>query len=164
MTWHDFTWFDNPVWQCTCDKTVMSQHAGPIFSLGVCCVKMGMTIMSSKSIEESLVASVWMHKDSTCQMMNQVITHFQQWFGKPCLCRATVSVWGKVCVCRGIWRNLLGAVDQYPTWSPALWLPLSLNDHHTSLCGNNQQNLEYYIEPCLTTRGTWWWSYFGQRL
>ena len=30
--------------------------------------------MSSQSIEESLVASVLMHKDSTGQMMNQVMT------------------------------------------------------------------------------------------
>jgi len=28
MTWHDFTRLDNPVWQCTCDETVMSQHPG----------------------------------------------------------------------------------------------------------------------------------------
>ena len=31
-----------------------------------------------------------------------------------------------------------------------LWLPLSLNDHHTSPYGNDQRNLEYYILPCLT--------------
>ena len=31
MTWHDFTWFDNPVWQYTCDKTAMSQLAGSHF-------------------------------------------------------------------------------------------------------------------------------------
>jgi len=37
---------------------------------------MGITIMSSQSIEESLVASVLMHKDSTGQMMNQVMTPF----------------------------------------------------------------------------------------
>jgi hypothetical protein len=28
--------------------------------------------------------------------MNRVMTPFQQWFGKPCLCRATLSVWEKV--------------------------------------------------------------------
>jgi len=34
------------------------------------------------------------------------MTPFQQWFGKPCQCRATLSVWKKVCLCRGIWRIL----------------------------------------------------------
>ena len=42
-------------------------------------------------------------------------------------------------------KDLLRAVDQYPKRCPVLWLPLSLNDHHTSPCRNNQQNLEYYI-------------------
>ena len=65
--------------------------------------------------------------------MNQVITPFQQRCGKPCLCRATLSVWEKVCLCRGIWRIVLGPVDQYPEQWPLLWLPLSLNDYHTSL-------------------------------
>jgi len=58
--------------------------------------------MSSQSIENSLVASVWMHKDSTGQLMNQVMAPFQQRFGKPCLYRATLSVWKKVCLCGGI--------------------------------------------------------------
>jgi len=49
-----------------------------------------------------VVAGVWMHKDSTGQMMNQVMTPFQQRFGKPYLCRATLSVWEKVFM----WRNL----------------------------------------------------------
>ena len=31
MTSHDFTWLDNPVWQCTCNKTVISQHPGSHF-------------------------------------------------------------------------------------------------------------------------------------
>ena len=85
--------------------------------------------------------------------MNQLMTPFQQRFGKPCLRRATLSFWEKVCLCRGIWRNLLRAVDQYPEWWPVLWLVLSLNDQHINLCGNNQRNLEYYIWPCLTTEG-----------
>ena len=41
-----------------------------------------------------------MHKDSTGQMMNQVMTPFQQRFGEPCLSRATLSVWEKMCLCR----------------------------------------------------------------
>jgi len=53
-------------------------------------------------MKESFVASVWMHKDSTGQTMNQVMTPFQQQFGKPCLCRATVSLWEKMCLCGGI--------------------------------------------------------------
>jgi len=85
--------------------------------------------------------------------MNQVITPFQQRFGKPCLCRATLSVWEKVCLCGGIWRILLRAVDQYPERWPVLWLLLLLNNYHTSLCGNDHWNLEYYIWPCLTTKG-----------
>jgi len=80
-----------------------------------------------------LVASVWIHKDSTSQMMNKVRTPFQQRFGKPCLCMATLSVFEKVCLFRGIWRILLGAVDQYPKCWPVLWLPLSLNDRHESM-------------------------------
>ena len=36
-----------------------------------------------------------MHKDSTDQTMKQVMTPFQQRFGKSCLCRATLSVWRK---------------------------------------------------------------------
>jgi len=72
-----------------------------------------------------------MHKDSTGQMMNQVMTPFQQQFGKPCQCRATLSVWEKVCLCRGIWRILLGAVYRYPERRPVLWLLLSLNNRHT---------------------------------
>ena len=103
MTWHDFTGLDNPVWHCTCDETAMSQHPGSHFSLlVVCCLKMEITIMCSYSTEESLVASVWMHKDSTSQTMNQVMTPFQQRIGKPCLCRASLSVWENVCLCRGI--------------------------------------------------------------
>ncbi len=81
-----------------------------------------------------------MHRDITDRVMNQVMTPFQQQFGKPCLCRATLSVCEKVCLCRGIWRILFGAVDQYPKWWPVIWFPLSLNDHHTSPCGNDQQN------------------------
>ena len=54
-----------------------------------------------------------MHQDSTGHTMNQVMRPFQQWFGKPCLCWATLSVWEKVCLCRGIWRILLGGVDHY---------------------------------------------------
>jgi len=82
---------------------------------------MGMTVMSSL---------VWMLKDSTGQTMNQVMTPCQQRFRNPYLYRATLSVWKKVCLCRGIWRILLRAVDQCPKRWPALWLPLSLNDHH----------------------------------
>jgi len=55
-----------------------------------------------------------MHEDSRGQTMNQVMTPFQQQFGKPCLCRATLSVWEKVCLFRGIWIIVLGVVDQYP--------------------------------------------------
>jgi len=36
-----------------------------------------------------------MHKESTGQTMSQVMTPFQQQFGKPCLCRATLSLWEK---------------------------------------------------------------------
>ena len=36
-----------------------------------------------------------MHKDSTGQTTNQVMIPLQQRFGKPCLCRATLSVWKK---------------------------------------------------------------------
>ena len=104
-----------------------------------------------------------MLKDSTGQTMNQVMTPYQQWFGNPYLYRATLSVWKKMCWCGGIWRILLGAVEQYLKQWPELWLPLSLNDHHTGLFGNSQWNLEYYIWSCLTTGGTWWWSYFGHQ-
>ena len=43
-----------------------------------------------------------MHKDTTGQTMNQVMTPFRQRFGKPCVCRANLSVWEKMF----IWRNL----------------------------------------------------------
>jgi len=81
------------------------------------------------------------------------MTPFQQQFGKPCLCRATLSVWEKVCLCRGTWRIFFGAFSQYPEQWPVLWLPLSLNNHHISPCRNDQWKLEYYIWPCLTTEG-----------
>jgi len=164
MMWHYFTWLDNPVWQCTCNKTVMSQHPGLHFLIISSVLCRDVNDSYEQSIEERLVASVWMHKDSTGWTMNQVMTPFQQRFEKPCLYTATLSVWEKVCLCRGNWRILLGAVNRYPERWPVLWLPLSLNDHHTSPCGNNQQNLEYYIWPCLTTTGTWWWIHFGQCL
>ena len=73
-----------------------------------------------------------MHKDSTVQM-NQVMTPFQQQFGKPCLCRATLSVWEKVCLCGGIWRIVLGPVDRYPEWWPVLWLPFIEQSPHKSV-------------------------------
>jgi len=145
MTWQPYVAMH--IWQ-NC------QHPGSHFLILV-------AIMSSQSIEESLVASDWMHKDSIGQTMNQVMTSFQQQFGKPCLCWTTLSVWEKVCLCRGIWRILLGAVDRYPERWPVLWLPFPLNDHHTSPCGNDQRNMEYYIWPRLATRGTWWWGHFG---
>ena len=75
--------------------------------------------------------------------MNQVMTPFQQQFGKPCLCRAILSVWEITCYCRGTWRILPVAVDQYPERWPVLWWLLSLNDHHTIPCGNNQRNLDH---------------------
>ena len=98
MTWHDFTLLDNSVWQCTCVKTVMSQHPGSHFLIisSVLCT-------DGNDNYEQLVhcgefgSNVWTHKDSTGQTMNQVMTPFQQWFGKPCLCGATISV-GKKCV------------------------------------------------------------------
>jgi len=117
-----------------CDKSVMSQHPGSHFLSSVLC-------KDGNNNYEQLVhwgefgSKCWMLKDSTGQMMNQVMTLFQQWFGKPCLCRATLSVWEKLCLCRGIWRILLRAVDQYPKRWPVLWLLLSLSDHHTSPCG-----------------------------
>ena len=46
--------------------------------------------------------------------MNQVMTPYQQRFGNPYLYRATLSVWKKVCLCGGIWRILLGAVEHIP--------------------------------------------------
>jgi len=134
MTWHDLTWLGNLVCQCTCDKTMMSQHPESHFLIisSVLC-------KDGNDNYEQLVhwgvfgSNVWMHKDSTGQTMNQVMTPFQQRFGKPCLCGATLSVWEKVYLCRGIWRILLGAVDQYLEHWPVLWLPLSLNDRHASL-------------------------------
>jgi len=65
--------------------------------------------------------------------MNQVMTPYQQRFGNPYLCRATLSLWKKVCLYRGIWRILLGAVDQYPEWWPELWLPLTEWSPHRSM-------------------------------
>jgi len=62
-------------------------------------------------------------------MMNQVMTPIQQQFGKPCLCRATLSVWEKVCLWIWIWRILLGAVWLSRTVACAL-VALSLNGHH----------------------------------
>ena len=142
MTWHDFTWLDNRLCQCTCDETVMSQHPGShllIISSVLC--------KDGNDNYEQLVhwgesgSNVWMYKDSTSQTMNQVMTPFQQRFGNPCLCGATLSLWEKVCLCRGIWRILLRAVDQYSERWRVLWLPLSLNDHYASLCRKDQRNL-----------------------
>ena len=139
MTLHDLT----TLCQCTCDETVMSLHPGShllIISSLLC--------KDGNDNYEQLVhwgefgSNVWMHKDSTGQTMNQVMTPFQQRFVKPCLCGATLSVWEKVYLCRGIWRILLGAVNQYSKRWPVLRLPLSLNNHHASLCGNDQRNLE----------------------
>jgi len=30
---YDFTWLDNPVWQCTCDESAMGQHPGSHFRI-----------------------------------------------------------------------------------------------------------------------------------
>jgi hypothetical protein len=72
MTWHGFSWLDNPVCQSTCDP---GSH---------------LLIISSVLCEdgnenyEQLVhwgefgSNVWMHKDSTGQTTNQVMTPFQQ--------------------------------------------------------------------------------------
>jgi len=30
-TFYNFTWLDNPVWQCTCDKAMKTQHTGSHF-------------------------------------------------------------------------------------------------------------------------------------
>ena len=101
MTLHDLTILYG---NAHVTKLWWANTQGRIFLLlVVCCVKVGMSV----SIEESLVANVWMHKDSTGQMMNQVITPFQQRFGMPCLLRATLSVWEKACLYRGIWSILL---------------------------------------------------------
>ena len=71
--------------------------------------------------------------------------HFSSNFGSHASAEQLFSVWEKVCLCRGIWRILLRAVDQYSELWPVLWLLLSLNDHHASLCRNDQRNSEYYI-------------------
>ena len=95
MTLHDLTTLCG---SAHVTKLRWANIQGQIFSLLiVCCVKMGMAIMSSSSIEESFVASVWMREGITGQTMNQVMTPFQQQFGKACLCR-TIFQCGKKCV------------------------------------------------------------------
>ena len=51
---------------------------------------------SSYSIEERLVASVWVHeRQHTGQTMSQVITAFREWFNKAPPRRATLLDWEK---------------------------------------------------------------------
>ena len=90
--------------------------------------------------------------------------HFSSDLGSHVCAEQLFQCGERICLCRGIWRILLGALHQYPEQWPLLWLPLSLNNHHASTRGNDQWNLEYYVWPCLTSRGTWWWSHFGQCL
>ena len=67
--------------------------------------------------------------------------HFSSNLGNH-VCAEQLFLCGKMCytakvyLYRGIWRILLRAVDQYPKRWHVLWLLLSLNDHHTSLCRN----------------------------
>ena len=160
MSWRDRTWLDNPVWHCTCDKTVVSQHPGsqfPIISSVLC--------KDGSDNYEQLVHGGEFGCIKTAQVRRWIRWwhHISSDLGIH-VCAEQFFQCGKKCVCRGIWRILLGAVDQYPEQWLELWLLLSLYDHHTSPCGNSQRNLEYYIWPCLTAGGTWWWSYFGQCL
>jgi len=83
------------------DKTAMSQHPG----LHLLIVRNVLCKDGNDNCEQLFHSGEFgskMHEESTDQMMNQVMTPFQQQFGKPCLCRATLSVWEKVCLCRGI--------------------------------------------------------------
>ena len=84
--------------------------------------------------------------------MNQVMTPFQQWFGKPCMCRATLSVWQKLeeyeglssekstnipntdlcCGCRFLWTITTEVCGE--TWSAELGvLHLTMFDHKRDL-------------------------------
>ena len=156
---HFMTWHDNPVWQCTCDKTVITNTQGCIlWLLVVCCVKWEWQLWAVSSSRR-----VWVHKDNMSDDESGDNTISAAIWEAKSVQYNSFSVW-KVCLCRRVWRILLGAVDQYPEQWPVLWLPLSLNDHHTRPCGNSQQNLECYTWPCLTTRWTWWWSHCGQCL
>jgi len=69
---------------------------GSIFSLlVVCCALVTMTVMNTYTVEEYLIVSVWVHKN-TAQVRQWIRwwhLFFQQWLGKPSLCRA----WEKVC-------------------------------------------------------------------
>ena len=165
MTWHDFTWLDNPVWQCTCDKTEMSQHPRSNFLItnSVLCKDGNGNYEQFVHWGEfcSKCLDAWRHHRADDESGDDAISA-AIWEGM--FVQNNLSVWEKVCLCGGIWRILLGVVDRHPELWPVLWLLLSLNDHHTGPCGNDQRNLEYYIWPYLTTRGTWWWSNFGQCL
>jgi len=133
MTWHDFTWLD-PMWQCTCDKTVISQHPGSHFLIisSVLC-------KDGNNSYEQLVH--WGEFGSKC--LDALRQHksddesgedtISAAIWEVCMCRATLSVWKKVCLFRGIWRIFLGAVDRYPECWPVPWLLLLLNDHHESV-------------------------------
>ena len=142
------------MWQ-NCDY----QHPGLHFViLVVCCVKWEWQLWAVSSSRR-----VWVHKDNMSDDESGDNTISAAIWEAKSVQYNSFSVW-KVCLYRRVWRILLGAVDQYPEQWPVLWLPLSLNNHHTRPCGNSQQNLECYTWPCLTTRWTWWWSHFGQCL
>jgi len=122
MSWHDFTWLDNPVWQCTYDKTAISQHSGSRFLIISSVLCKDWNDNYSQLVHWGEFGNKWLdawrqHRSDN----NQVMTPFQQRFGKPCLCWTTLSVWEKVCLCREIRRILLGAVGFYPKRWPVLW-------------------------------------------
>jgi len=75
-----------------------SSIRGSIFLLLVVyCALVTMTGMNTYTVEEYLIVSVWVHKSTTQvgQWIRRWHLFFQQWFGKPSLCRATLLSWGK---------------------------------------------------------------------
>jgi hypothetical protein len=74
---------------------------GSIFSLlVVCCALVAVTDTNTYAIEEYLIVSVRVHK-ITAQVRQWIRwwhLFFQQWFGKPSVCRATLLSWKKMCL------------------------------------------------------------------
>jgi len=106
VTLHDLT----TLCGSACDKTAVSQHPASHFLISSVLCKEGNDNYEQWVHWGEFGSSVWMRRQHRSD--ESVMTPFQQWFEKPCLCTATLLVWEKVCLFWVIWRILLGAVDQ----------------------------------------------------
>jgi len=175
MTWHDSTWRDNPVCQCTCDETVMSRHPGSHFLI----ISSVLYTDGNDSYEKLVHWGVWWQvfgciKTAQIRQWIRRWRHFSSDLGShvcagqlfQCgnkyvyleeyggfsseqltniprtLTCAVVATFNErpphnnipnsdlCCGCHFHWTT---TTQQYPEQWPVLRLPLSLNDHHTTI-------------------------------